>query len=521
MGQPNIITILADDLGYSDLGCFGGEIDTPNLDRLAGRGVRMSSFYVTPRCSPSRAALLTGRHPHSVGIGILTSDDRPHGYRGALSTEVPTVAQRLREYGYRTGLVGKWHLSSDVHEPNDTWPTRRGFDEFYGFLPGCGSYYQPRMHRGEERVPAEEFAASDYYITDDLSERAVEFVTRAAEADEPFFLYLAHPAPHWPLHAPEEVVAKYRARFRAGWDELRATRHRRQAALGLDLTPELPPRDDVVPAWDDAGDHEWQVERMAVYAAQVEIMDRGIGLLLDTLEGLGIADDTLVTFSSDNGACEEQLPEPGDWRFPETICPLTTRTGEPVQVGNTPGLMPGPETTYASYGRPWANLSNTPFRLYKRWVHEGGIASAFVASWPDGRVGGGRLVEDPGHVIDLVPTLMDAVGAEVDAPGTSLLSAWRGDGGPDTERDMFWEHIGNCAIRRGRYKLVREAHGPWELFDLVEDRGELRDLSGRLPELADELETAWHEWARENGVIPWDSVLADYAARGKANAGHG
>ena len=280
MTKPNVIVILADDMGFSDLGSFGGEIATPNLDRLAARGVRMSSFYVTPRCSPSRAALLTGQHPHSVGLGILTSDDRPHGYRGALATTAPTLAERLKRHGYATALAGKWHLSSDVHTPNETWPSRRGFDEFYGFLPGCGSYYQPRLMHGEQTVEASVFAGDEYYFTDDISRYAADFVHRSASAGTPFFLYLAHSAPHWPLHAPEEVVALYRERFREGWDRLRAERFARQLQLGLALTDALPPRDEVVPAWADEPDRQWQVEQVSRFTsiAQAYVVHAGAGV---------------------------------------------------------------------------------------------------------------------------------------------------------------------------------------------------------------------------------------------------
>lgn len=522
MTRPNIVVIVADDLGFSDLGCFGGEIDTPNLDRLATRGVVMTSFYVTPRCSPSRAALLTGRHPHSVGVGILTSDDRPNGYPGSLTTAVPTIAESLKPLGYQTGLIGKWHLSSDIEQPNESWPTRRGFDSFYGFLAGCGSYFQPQLMRGEKLIPPSTYASEDYYITDDLSDAAIEFVQSAAASDAPFFLYLAHPAPHWPLHARERDIAKYRDAFGAGWDRLRRERFERQAASGLAFTQTLPPRDDEVPDWDAAADHEWEVERMAAYAAQVEAMDRGIGRLLDELDRLGISDDTLITFSSDNGACAEQLPEPTEWTLPEVICPPATRSGEPVTVGNIPGVMPGPENTYASYGRAWANLSNTPFRLYKRWVHEGGIASPFIAAWPSGSVYSDDPVATPGHIVDILPTILAAAGADPQplAAGLSLLPLWQARVSDDSavERPLFWEHVGNGAVRRGRWKLVREALCPWELYDIVADRGETNDLSADEPALVAELEALWHEWAGANGVIPWGDVRADYGRRGMLRA---
>jgi arylsulfatase len=501
--------ILADDLGFSDLACFGGEIDTPHLDRLAAAGVRMSSFYVTPRCSPSRAALLTGRHPHSVGIGILTTDDRPNGYAGSLSPEVPTIAGLLKERGYRTALAGKWHLSSDTTTPNETWPTNRGFDEFYGILPGCASYYRPPLVEHEQRLP-DGVTAGDYYLTDDISRFAVDVVERASDRGEPFFLYLSYTAPHWPLHAREADIARFRERYRAGWDELRGRRFDRLERMGLTSIGALPPRDPEVPAWEESLEHEWELERMATYAAQVAAMDRGIGALLDTLDSRGIRDDTLIVFTSDNGACEESLPFAGR-RMNEDVCPTATRDGREVRIGNDPAIMPGPEEGYASYGRAWAHLSNTPFRLYKRWVHEGGISSACIASWPNGGIARGQTTHVPGHVVDLVPSILAALGDVADGPGESLLDHWREpatSADAQQRRDLFWEHMGSAAVRRGRWKLVREGLQPWELYDLDADRGETTDLIAREPELAADLQRAWASWAETNGVIPWEGYLA-------------
>lgn len=509
--RPDVLVVLADDLGWSDLGAFGGEIDTPALDRLARRGVRMSSFYATPRCSPSRAALLTGRHPHDVGVGVLTSDDRPHGYRGSPDPAVPTLAERLRDVGYTTALAGKWHLSTRTDRPDETWPTRRGFDEFYGVLPGAVSYYAPPLVHGEERL-GPSATAGDYYLTDDLTRYALGFVERAHADRRPWFLYLAYTAPHWPLHAREADVAKYRARYRAGWDRLRERRLDRQHRLGLAPASALPERDPRVPAWAEVADPGWEAERMAVYAAQVEAMDRGVGVLLDQLAAQGTLDDTLVVFCSDNGACAEELPTPSGRLSAETS-PPTTRDGRPVRVGNAPDVVPGPEASYASYGRSWAHLSNTPFRLYKRWVHEGGIASPLIASWPAGGVPGGLLAGEPGHVVDIAPTVLRAVGGDTGGmAGTSLLDRWRG--GAADGRPLFWEHLGNAAVRDGRWKLVREAGRPWELYDVVADRGETRDLAAAHTGVVTRLAGCWDAWARSAGVIEWDRLLEHYRARG-------
>jgi len=513
MARPNIIIILADDLGFSDISPFGGDIDTPSLERLTARGTRMSSYYVTPRCSPSRAALLTGCHPHSVGIGILTTDHRPNGYPGTLSTEAPTLAERLKDEGYATGIFGKWHLATDVSTPNDAWPTRRGFDEFRGFLPGASSYENPPIVEGERPVPADELA-DDFYFTDDVTASGVDFVHRHAGNEDPFFLFLTYTAPHWPLQAAEADIAKYRARYRQGWTKTRADRLRGVQDAGIVPGVGRLPTDPALPEWPEQ-DREWQIERMAVYAAQVESLDRGIGRILDQLDASGAADDTLVMFFSDNGGCSEELPA-GQSIFNELVCPPQTRSGERVLIGNDPQIMPGPANTYQSYGEQWATVSNTPFRMWKRWVHEGGISTPFIASWPAGGIAtGGGISRATGHVIDIVPTVLDAVGASPQATeGESILPHLREPTEGATDRVLFWEHIGNAAVRRGQYKLVREWGGAWELYDIVADRIESNNLAAEKPELVAELLAEYEDWAISHGVIPWEDVLADHDARG-------
>ncbi|WP_119696131.1 arylsulfatase [Microbacterium halotolerans] len=515
MTKPNVIVILADDLGYSDIAPFGGEMDTPNLDRLASRGVRMSSFYVTPRCSPSRAALLTGRHPHSVGIGVLTTDHRPNGYRGSLSLDAPTLAERLSEHGYINGLFGKWHLSSEHRTPSDTWPTRRGFDRFRGILPGASSFYQPPLVEQETRLSGDELGEG-YYFTDDITASGEQFIREHA-SQSPFFLYMAYTAPHWPLQAREEEIAQYRDRFRKGWTALRTERLRRLDELGLVSGVDRLPPGHPTPDWSD-DEADWQVERMAVYAAQVASLDQGVGRLLDALDETGAADDTIVLFLSDNGGCAEELP-PGLDRFSELVCPRTTPDGREIVIGNDPAVMPGSDTTYQSYGRDWATVSNTPFRMWKRWVHEGGISTPFIASWPGGGIpAGGAISHSAGHVIDVVATVMDAVGGTHDTDGESLLSAWRHPSVVDHDRTLFWEHIGNAAVRRGSYKLVREWGSAWELYDISTDRSESEDLADGRPEMVEELAELWEAWAREHGVIPWEDFLRDLDARGISRA---
>ncbi|MCG5220334.1 arylsulfatase [Streptosporangium sp. KLBMP 9127] len=517
MRQPNIVLILADDLGYSDIGCYGGEIRTPNLDRFGRSGVRLSQFYNTARCSPSRASLLTGLHPHQTGIGVLAGNGAPGGYPGSLNDRCVTVAEVLRDAGYATGMSGKWHLSGPLWEPADSWPTRRGFADFFGTLSGCGSYYDPAtLYRGEVDASAE---ARDprFFYTDAITDHAVEFIGREAAAGHPFFAYVAYTAPHWPLHAPQEDIAGYDGVYAAGWDELRARRLDRLHAEGL-LSAEsaLSAPDPAQPRWAAAPDQAWEARRMQVYAAQVERMDRGIGRILDRLEASGVSDDTLVVFLSDNGGCAETLPlgDPEVFRARRHIVPAATREGAELRVGNIPGIDPGPEDTYASYGAAWANLSNTPFRLYKRWVHEGGIATPFIVHWPAGGLLAGRIVRTPFQLTDVLPTLLGAAG--VDYPreypgrealppeGRTMLPALRGAPVPDTS--LFWEHLGNAAVRRGRWKLVREHAGPWELYDMDTDRSELTDLAERRPELVAELAIAYQCWAQRIGVISREGV---------------
>jgi len=532
--RPNIVLVLADDMGFSDIGCYGAEIDTPNLDRLARGGTRLTQFYNTARCTPSRASLLTGLHPHQVGLGILNFDDTPDGYPGNLSEQCVTAAEALRAAGYATYMSGKWHLASDMESPNSAWPTRRGFDSCYGTLEGAGSYYQPRTLLHGEKNVEEEGLDPAFFYTDAITDNAVGFVDEHGRSrpDQPFFLYLAYTAPHWPLHAADADIGKYRGRFDAGWDELRRRRLDRLVAEGIvDPTWALSSRDDRVPSWDDADDKDWEARRMEVYAAQIDRMDQGIGKVLATLERLGQLDNTLVVFLSDNGGCAEEMPPDSVREFVTAFVPIkdVTRTGETVVPGNVPGLMPGPESTYQSYGRAWANLSNTPFREYKHWVHEGGIATPFVVSWPDGLGVRERLCHQPFQLVDVLPTLLDVAGATYPetrdgfgipaCEGVSMLPALRGH--PRAEeadlanRPLCWEHEGNAAIRIGRWKLVRKYAQQWELYDVEADRTELTDLAAAEPARVAGMAARYDEWATRCGVIPRAQVLDLYRRRGR------
>jgi len=525
--RPNVVLMVADDMGFSDPGCYGGEIRTPNLDALAARGVRFSQFYNGARCSPSRASLLTGLHPHQTGIGILTNDDRPRGYPGTLNHRCVTIAEVLKAAGYRTAMSGKWHLSADIKVPGDAWPTRRGFDRYFGTLTGCGSYFQPgTLTRGE--VNAEDEALDPgFYYTDAISDEAAGFVRDCGNTPaDPFFLYVAYTAPHWPLHARDEDLARYRGAFEAGWDELREGRIARQKAMGLiDAGTKLSARDPSQPAWHDEPECAWQATRMEAYAAQIDCMDQGIGRILAALDDTGARDDTLVIFLSDNGASDEGLPlvELSRFRERRDILRLTTRDGREVRIGNEPSIVPGGEDTYASYGRAWANLSNTPFRYYKRWVHEGGIACPIVVHWPAGALAEGTFARTLGQLTDILPTILEVTGAsyptqfggnEIPAcEGRSLVASLRGEAAQS--HALYWEHTGNAAIRHGRWKLVRDHPGAWELYDLEIDRTELENLVLREPQAAADLAQAWARWGARVGVIDWEVTLDLYATRGQ------
>jgi arylsulfatase len=473
--------------------------------------------------------MLTGLHPHQTGIGILTSDDRPDGYPGSLNHRCVTLAEMLRQAGYATCLSGKWHLTSQMWTPSDAWPTRRGFDRFFGTLAGCGSYYRPTtLARGEEDAE-HEAAAPGFFYTDAITGHAEEFVRTQAEHEptRPFFLYVAYTAPHWPLHAPAEDIERYRGVFDAGWDELREARLRRLIAEGL-MAPRttLSDRDPAQPAWRDIRDQAWQLTRMSAYAAQIDRMDRGIARIVAALTATGALENTFFCFLSDNGASNETLPFEDAEAFcrRRSIIPPATWAGAPLRIGNRPDVEPGPEDTYASYGRGWANLSNTPFRFYKRWVHEGGISTPLIVHWPAGGLQP-RIVHTPFQLTDIVPTVLDATSVAypekypgrdlLPLEGRSMLPAFRG--GDVEPRTLYWEHVGNAAIRRGRWKLVRENPHPWELYEIDSDRAELVNQAAKYPDVVAELETAWSAWANRVGVIPWERVVELYRRERKGD----
>ncbi len=498
---PDIVLIMADDMGYSDLGCFGGEIKTPNLDALAENGLRFTQFYNAGRCVPTRGSLLTGLYPHQAGVGAMVSPGSAPGYRGRLTQRCVTLGEVLGAAGYQTFVSGKWHVTHyDYGNPEPTlhrpsWPLQRGFDRFFGYLSGAGSYYDMvSLMKGNEFIDSEPRLGNReiFYITEEINGHAAQFILEAEE-DSPLFLYVAHFAPHWPLHALPEDIAKYDGVYDVGWDVIRAQRRQRMIAMGL-LKEEwvLTPRDGRIPPWEDAAHKEWEARRMAVHAAMVDNMDQGIGRIISALRETGRLENTLILFLSDNGASDE------------VIQGRNTRHGHFARGGTNPGILPGGPDTYAAFGPEWANVSNTPFREYKKWNHEGGVATPFIVHWPKVITGAGQLRHEPCHLIDIMATVVDIAGAEypekyndndiLPMEGVSLVPAFSND--PLNREDaIYFEHMGNQAVRHGKWKLVRKGGRPWELYDMDSDRTEMNNLAAIHPERVEKLREMWEAWA--------------------------
>ena len=487
--RPNIILILADDLGYSDIGCYGSEIATPNIDRLAADGLRFTQFYNSARCCPSRAAILTGRYNHSVGIGHMCSQMGLPGYTNHLSDNCVTIAEAMGQAGYHTLMAGKWHVGME----KGARPLDRGFEHYFGILSGACNYFRPEPFRMlmQDR---ELYTSTDprFYTTDAFTERAIGFLDDYGRKSEPFFLYVAYTAPHAPLHAWPEDIAKYRGKYRVGWDELRQRRYEKLVKEGMvEARWPLSPRDPDVPAWADMADKDLEDLKMSVYAAQIERMDQGIGRIVAKVHELGLDRNTLILFLSDNGGCAENLDE------------------------GKPGAPIGTSDSSIGYGTPWANLSDTPFRLFKRYAHEGGISTPLVVRWPAVITRGGQLTNQIGHAIDLLPTFLDVAGASLPSTyngheiqptdGLSLRPIFEG-----RERKghdyLCWEHEGHRAIRAGKWKLVSRFSDPWELHDMEADRTELNNLAGRMPEKVKELAELYEQWAKRCNVVPWQNL---------------
>ena len=478
--RPNILLIMCDDMGWSDVGCYGGEIRTPNIDRLANEGMRFTQFYNCAKCTTTRAALLTGLHPR-------------RGPRPLLGDDLVTLAEVLKTAGYQTGLSGKWHLGSKP----PFRPIDRGFDEYYGLMDGACNFFDPaqrdpefkggrvRVFGHNDRLITE--FPDDFYTTDAFTDHAVETIHRFASGGSPFFVHVTYTAPHYPLHAWPEDIARYEGKYREGWTALRESRHRRQLELGLvDPKWTLPPPDPEVQDWADQTHKDWQDRRMAVYAAMVDRMDQGIGRLLRALRETDTEKNTLVLFLSDNGGCSEEYGH------------------------DRPEYLPGPAENYTTCGPSWAFAQNTPFRRYKTWMHEGGICTPFVVRWPS-RVKPNSITHQVGHIIDLMPTFAELAGATYPAEhnghavlpveGLTLTPVLAGGERPGHET-LWWEFSGNRAVRQGDWKLCWDRKvKQWELYNLSIDRTEMHDLADQHAERVKAMAQSWFDWARRTGVI--------------------
>lgn len=502
ISQPNIVLIMADDMGYSDLSCYGSEIPTPNLDELAKSGIRFRQFYNTARCCPTRASLLTGLAPHQTGIGHMTEEPTnpdgenwgTPGYQGYLNKNCVTVAEALGAAGYHTYMTGKWHLGMHGEEK---WPLQRGFEKFYGILAGAASYFKPQGGRGltynNTKLPPPE---GKYYTTDAFTDFAIAFVTTQKD-EKPFFLYLAYNAPHWPLQAKPEDINKFDGMYKRGWDVIRNERYQRQLSTGVvKPTTALSDRDTSVRPWNALNelDKKNAAYRMAVYAAQISSMDENIGKLMETLKQQGKFENTLIVFLSDNGACPEPYKELG---------------GGTIEDINDPS-----KSGSISYGMGWANVSNTPFRKWKSEVEEGGVAAPFIMHWPKGlsKAQENTFVDTPSYLIDVMPTFLQVARAHYPTTfsgntihpleGRSLLPVLK-DQPISGHAYMFWEHQGNQAVRKGDWKALKDSRQKnWELYNLKTDRAEEHNVSDQYPDVLKEMVTRWEDWAHSHAVFP-------------------
>lgn len=499
--KPNIIVILVDDMGYSDLGAYGSEISTPNIDKLAAQGFRFTNFYNAGRCCPTRASLLTGLYPHQTGLGWMTgADQKVPGYKGEISNKVVTLAEVLKPAGYSTYMSGKWHVATNTkdHMEKYNWPLQRGFDRFYGILMSHAHYFKPdNLKSGNRNIDP----PKDYYITDALADTASMYINEhvAKRKKDPFFLYLAFNAPHWPIHAKEKDINKYMSTYKAGWDKIREQRLAKQKKLGLfESSVKLTERDKKIPAWDSIPESKraiW-IKRMATYAGAIDCVDQGVGRLIETLKKEKVYDNTLIVFMSDNGGCPEFI----------------SRKDKSYEA------FGGPES-FEAYQINWANASNTPFRLYKAWSHEGGIHTPFIVNWPGKTTKSGSFVNSPSHIIDLMPTFLEVSGAKYPSvykgqkippfEGRSMVPLFTGKTVSD-ERPLFWEHEAKRAVRLKEWKLVADANEKapyvesWELYNLKTDPTETVNLAKKYPGKVKELQTLWDKWAQEKDVLPLD-----------------
>ena len=519
VNRPDVILILVDDMGFADLGCTGSEIRTPHIDALARNGLLFSSMYNCARCCPTRAALLTGLYPHKAGIGHMGTNLGTPAYQGYLRNDAVTIAEALKQSGYKTLLSGKWHVGGDFDPRNvDDWrigdlehpgPLQRGFDRFYGIMDGATHFFSPHCIIEDDRRIAVD--PTGFYFTDAITDKAIEMIEDAVAEETPYFLYLAHAAPHWPLHAHDDDIARYDGVYSRGWDAIRTTRHEQMNALGvLQSSWDISPRDEQATPWSEVKHPQWQAARMAAYAAMVDRMDHSIGRLVATLRRSGRLENTLILFLSDNGGCAEFMAEDGWAKF----YPDKHLDGRTIKPGNYTHLRPGGPLTFMSYDLPWANASNAPFRLFKHWVHEGGISTPLIAHWP-ARIKTPTITHQPTHVVDLMPTILAATGVKYPTEygghpiqafdGESFLALLEGSSW-QREQPIYWEHEGNCAVRQGAFKLVRRCDQPWELYNMELDRTELNNLVDAHQPCATELEKQYAAWSRSVGVEPWELI---------------
>ncbi|MEO1616708.1 MAG: arylsulfatase [Planctomycetota bacterium] len=493
---PNVVVIMVDDMGFSDIGPYGSEIPTPHLDALAANGRKFSQFYNTGRCCPTRASLLTGLYSHQAGIGWMTADQKMPGYRGQLNDRCVTIAEALKPSGYFTVMTGKWHVGFE----HGVTPSNRGFDRSLN-LPAGGLHFSNQTGpkggtklflNGQEVARDDPQFSPPWYGTHLWTDYGLRFVDEAIENEQPFFWYLAHVAPHFPCMAPEATIAKYRGKYMRGWEELRRQRYQRQLEIGLiDSSWKLHDRPAEIPAWESLSSEDQlrYDEMMAIYAAMIDEVDQSIGNLVTSLEEKGVLDNTLILFLSDNGG-----------------------NAEAGIKGKFQGENLGDPDSNVFIGKCWAHLNNTPFRKYKHFNHEGGIATPLIAHWPAKIKPSPDWIETPTHLVDLMATCVDLAGADypsrsrgkevIPMQGQSLMPLLTGEGS-FAARPLYWEHEGNAAIRIGDRKLVRAGgRNDWELFDLASDRTEQENLADQFPNEVKQLREQWQTWAKRSNVIP-------------------
>ena len=485
--RPNILIVLTDDMGFSDLGCFGGEIETPNLDTLAAGGLRFTEFYNTARCWPTRATLMSGRYSNKLGTAQVT------------------IAELIKKAGYNTGMVGKWHLGMD---PKKDGPIQRGFDSFYGTMTGAGSFWNPyTLTRNTEATEPDD---DDYYYTDKIGSEAVTQIEDFAKSDKPFFQYVAFTAAHWPLHAPEKSIQKYLKRYEGGWDQLRKDRYARMLKMGIidkERWP-LPEREPRVNDWETVDHKTWHIRNQAIYAAMVDHMDQAVGRIVTALKRTGQFENTLIIYAHDNGACPEHLSGNG-WNTANNILAKAKQEGQIVAVGDQYDVPMGGPLTYGSVGHNWAHAQNTPMRRYKSNVHNGGACTPAIMHWPSGlKTQPGSVTAERGHVVDLMATCLELAGTsypEKFADKTleaheskSLVPILTGDS-TDRNHAYLFNHSGTHAIIRGDYKIVREGKRPWALYNLAKNRTETINLAKKLPQIVEDLSEIWEtRWGEKN-----------------------